>query len=190
MTPQSPRVRWQPHSHLAPPDRTGARPGYPVPGNLRSGPLARRQSTAVRERGAAQWGGAEPGSGIPRHGAIRRRKATAPPPSSKCSTQVAWTGSALDLPISLRRATPGEAVVASRWPSHRDVMAHQMAESCHPSGTLGEWWRRRGFSFADCSMPRSARPGSAPPPLSAPRSRTAVDCRRARGPDRRFPGTG
>ena len=85
------------------------------------------------------------------------------------------TGSALDLPISLRRATPDEAVVASRWPSHRDVMAHQMAESCHPSGTLGEWWRRRGFSFADCSMPRSARPGSAPPPLSAPRSRTAVD---------------
>ena len=33
-------------------------------------------------------------------------KAMAPPPFSKCSTRVAWTGLALDPPISLRRATP------------------------------------------------------------------------------------
>jgi ATP-dependent helicase YprA (DUF1998 family) len=36
-------------------------------------------------------------------------------------------GSALDLPFSGRRAAPSEAVVARRWPSCDNLMAHQVA---------------------------------------------------------------
>ena len=76
----------------------------PFQGNL--GPSLSPDNNRLLFESAARLNGAVPSQvGRSEAWSNPQTKAMAPPPFSKCSTRVAWTGSALDLPISLRRAT-------------------------------------------------------------------------------------